>query len=276
MLNKPRVTDINVGNPFRKEKTSKKDLTTSIVERKNVLNNNLAIPEIYKAIDFGGIKFEKKFRFTKGQLESFYEVDSRTIERLLSQNEEELNTGGYEVVTGDRLRVFKQAVQDSEYSALTQKDKDSITTSPSLGLFTFKAFLNIGMLLADSERARQVRSLILDVIIDVLNRRAGGHTKYINRREEQYLPAALDEFSYKEKFTNAIDFFIEKNSFKYSQFTDKVYRSIFKENAKEYKKILKLRAKDSVRSTFYSEVLRVVSDYENPFTLLQVRSTTGT
>lgn len=244
---------------------SKKDLTTSIVDRKNVLNNNLAIPEIYKAIGFEGVMFEKKFRFTKGQLEIFYEVDSRTIERLLAQNEDELRASGYEVVTGDRLRAFKQVIQESTYSTLSKKDKESIITSPSLGLFTFKAFLNIGMLLTDSERARQVRSLILDIIIDILNQRVGGHTKFINQREEQYLPAALDEFSYREKFTNAIDSFVEKNSFKYSQLTDKVYKSIFKEDAKEYKKILKLRAKDSVRSTFYSEILRVVSDYENAF-----------
>lgn len=244
---------------------TKKDLTNSIVERKNVINNTIALPEIYKAIGFAGIMFEKKYRFTKSQIENFYEVESRTIERLLSNHEEELKESGYEVINSDRLREFKQVALSSDLSDFTQKDKDSISTSPVLGIFTFKAFLNVGMLLAESERARQVRSLILDIIIDVLNQKAGGHTKFINQREEQYLLAAMDEFSYREKFTNAIDKFIAKNSFKYSQLTDKVYKSIFKEDAQEYKKILKLKVKESVRSTFYSEILRVVSDYENAF-----------
>lgn len=244
---------------------TKKDLTNSIVERKNVINNTIALPEIYKAIGFVGIMFEKKYRFTKGQLEHFYEVDSRTIERVLSNYEEEIKESGYEVINGERLRAFKQVALSSNFSELTQKDKDNIHVSPTLGIFTFKAFLNVGMLLTESERARQVRSLILDIIIDVLNQKAGGHTKYINQREQQYLLAAMDEFSYREKFTNAIDKFITENSFKYSQLTDKVYKSIFKEDAQEYKKILKLSVKESVRSTFYSEILRVVSDYENAF-----------
>lgn len=243
-----------------------KDLTTSLVERKNVLNNNLAIPEIYNAINFSGIMFEKKYRFTKSQVEYFYEVDHRTIERLLSQNEEELKQNGYEVLTGDRLKHFKQAVvSEPTKEGFTDKDIDNLATSPSLGVFTFKAFLNIGMLLATSEKAKMVRSLILDIIIDVLNKRAGGHTKYINQREEHYLSVALDEFNYRDKFTKAIDLYIEKNNFKYAQLTDKVYKSIFNEKAKEYKKILKLSAKESVRATFYTEVLRVVSDYENSF-----------
>src|SRR5690606_7575242 len=90
-------------------------------------------------------------------------------------------------------------------------------------------------------------------------------TKYINQREEQYLSVALDEFNYRDKFTNAIDLYIEKNNFKYAQLTDKVYKSIFNEKAKEYKKILKLSAKESVRATIYTEVLRLVSDYDNSF-----------
>jgi hypothetical protein len=41
--------------------------------------------------------------------------------------------------------------------------------------------------------------------------------------------------------------------------------SIFKENAKEYRQILSLNAKESVRSTMYSEVLDLVSSYESGF-----------
>lgn len=238
-----------------------KDLTNSARERKNILNNNVAIPEIYKELDFFGVLFEKKYRYTKQQLAEFYEVDIRTIERVLENNESEVITHGYEVLTGERLRSFKIEVN----KFINPIYKDEFNKAPSLGVFTFKALLNVGMLLADSERARQVRSLVLDIVIDVLNKKSDGHTKYINQREEQYLFVAMDEFDYRKKFTDAINHYIVKNNFKYSQLTDKVYTSIFKENAKEYKKILKLKGNDSVRSTFYTEILRIVSDYENAF-----------
>ena len=242
----------------------KKDLTNSLIHRKNALNNKLALPEIYKAISFPGIIFEKKYRFTKQQVADFYEVDNRTIERVLDSYDDELGVNGYEVLTGEKLRGFKSELSKQ---GITSINKDEVNKAPSLGVFTFRAFLNIGMLLSDSERARQVRSIILDIIIDVLNQKTEGHTKYINQREEQYVFVALDEYDYRKKFTNAIDQYIDRNNFKYAQLTDKVYKSIFKENAKEYKKILNLSAKDSVRSTFYSEVLRIISDYENAFAM---------
>ena len=240
----------------------KKDFTNSIIHRKNVLNNRLALPKIYKGISFPSVLFEKKYRFTRQQLADFYEVDVRTIQRIVEQCEEEITTQGYEILTGERLRQFKD---DAINQNITTLNLEEINKAPSLRVFTFRAFLNVGMLLSESERARQVRSLILDIAIDVLNKKAEGHTKFINQREEQYLFVAIDQFGYRKKFTDAMDEFVEKNNFKYAQITDKIYKSIFKENAKEYRKILNLNNKESVRSTFYTEILRIISDYENAF-----------
>lgn len=72
------------------------DLTTSLIQRRNILNNNVAIKEIYQQIDYPGIMFEKKYRFTKQQVSDFYEVDIRTIERILENNEGEITENGYE------------------------------------------------------------------------------------------------------------------------------------------------------------------------------------
>ena len=71
--------------------------------------------------------------------------------------------------------------------------------------------------------------------------------------------------NYIKEFTNAIDFYIVPNKFKYGQLTDKIYKSIFKEDAKEYRKILDLKTKESVRATMYSEVLDLISSYESGF-----------
>ena len=63
-----------------------KDLTNSQIDRKNVLNNNMAIKEMYNQLGFTGIYFENKYRFTLNQVAKFYEVDTRTIERVLQDN----------------------------------------------------------------------------------------------------------------------------------------------------------------------------------------------
>lgn len=68
----------------------RKDLTNSSLDRKNILNNNIVIQEVYQQVGFWGIKFEGKYRFTKQQVAQYYEVDIRTIDRLLENHKEEL------------------------------------------------------------------------------------------------------------------------------------------------------------------------------------------
>lgn len=55
-----------------------KDLTNSQIERRNILNNDLAVREIYEQVGFYGVRFEGKFGFTKQQVARFFEVDGRS------------------------------------------------------------------------------------------------------------------------------------------------------------------------------------------------------
>lgn len=258
-----------------------KDLTNSSIDRKNILNNNLAIQEVYEQVGFYGIKFDGKYRFTRQQIANYFEVDIRTIERIVEVHGLELEQSGYEMFSGSKLKLFKEEITDfmrvarknvdvsdihvGDIVKLFENEEDSLVKVPQLSVFTYKAFLNVGMLLTGSEKAQKLRSAILDIVIDLLNKKLGGKTKYINQREEEFLPSAIREYNYRQEFTNALDFYIDNNKFKYSQLTDKIYRSIFKENAKEYRQILNLNTKESVRSTMYSEVLDLIAGYENGF-----------
>ena len=247
-----------------------KDLSNSFVERKNILNNNVALRELYHTLDFRGVLFEQKYRYTKQQVADYFNVDVRTINRLLDNNRDELEKSGQEIFTGVRLKQFKEVVaqlKDIHVTQLGEEEEIDLVgaRAASLNVFTFKALLNVGMLLQGSDKAKEIRSIILDIVIDVLNKKLGGTTKFVNQREESYVPSALREFNYRKEFTNALDNYINDNAFKYSQLTDKIYVSIFKENAKEYRQILKLNSSESVRSTMYSEVLDLISAYENGF-----------
>ena len=245
-----------------------KNLTVSQIERGNILNNNFAIREMYENLGFVGVMFEGKFRFTRNMVAGYFAIDDRTIDRYLNQYSNELIENGYEVLTGFKLRQFKDLyVTDINVGHISEDLDNQLVNdkASSLGLFTFKAFLNLGMLLTESAKAKELRSFILNIVIDVLNKKMGGSAKYINQREEEFLPSAIREYNYRQEYTNALDNYIEANKFKYSQLTDKIYVSIFKEKAKEYRQVLNLSNNESVRSTMYSEVLDLISSYENGF-----------
>lgn len=243
-----------------KSKKDKKDLTVSQVDRQNILNNPYALQEIEKATRIKGIPFEGKTVVLKEQVSAFFEVTPRTIDNYIEKFGEELRQNGYEVLRGNRLKSLKL-----EISRQGVNETDFVTKTTALGIFGFRAFLNIGMLIGESERARLLRQMILDIVIDTINQRSGGGTKYINQRDEDFLLSWFQEENYRKEFTDALKNYVDMGNFKYPLYTDKIYVSIFREKANEYRKILRLQEKDKVRDTFYSEVLDLVSAYEYGF-----------
>lgn len=232
-----------------------KDLTASALERQNILNNNVVLPRIKEALGLTALEFNGQFVLTKQMIADFYEVDVRTIENVIKANENELKHNGYKVLTGNSLREFKLRF-DSEINFGIKTVR--------LGIFDFRSFLNIGMLLTTSEKAKIVRTRILDIVIATINEKTGGGTKYINRRDREYLPAAIQEENYHKNLTAAVKEHVDGHkNFKYAQVMDYIYKAVFCEKAKEYRKLLDLGTKDNVRKTLYAEVLKVVSSFEN-------------
>lgn len=239
-----------------------KNLTTSEVDRQNILNNPYALAEIEKATGIQGIPFEGRSVVIKEQVASFFEVTPRTVDNYLEKFAPELERNGYEVLRGKRLKSLKLAIQELD---VNETDFVNISKTPQLGIFDFRAFLNLAMLMTESHRAGMVRQLILDIVIDTINARTGGGTKYINQRDEDFIHSAFIEENYRKQFTDALKDCVAMGTFKYSVYTDKIYMSIFREQAKEYRKVLQLEKKDKVRDTFYSEVLDLIASYECGF-----------
>lgn len=234
-----------------------KDLTTSQLDRQNILNNEIAIAEIQSKSGLEGIFWEGNVYVTRDMVATFFEIDVRTVSRYIEQNAEELKFNGYQVLKGKKLKSFIETANNSG------KDINVPSKTTVLGVFDFKSFLNLSMLLVESERARMLRQMILDIVIDLINKKTGGGTKYINQRDKDFVGSALQEENYRRQFTDALKNYVEDDRYKYAYFTDLIYVSIFKEKAKEYKKILDLKASDNVRDTFYSEILDIIAAYEN-------------
>lgn len=233
-----------------------KDLTTSQIDRQNILNNELALQEIQPRCGLQGIPWNNGVYVTREMTAAFFQVDIRTISRYVEQNNEELTQNGYQVLRGKQLKSFLEAAR------ALGKDINVPTKTTVLGVFDFRAFLNLAMLLSESENAKALRQLMLDVVIDLINRKTGGGTKYINQRDKDFVFASLQEDNYRRHFTDALKQYVEEDRYKYAHFTDMIYVSIFREKAGEYKKILDLKAKDKVRDTFYSEILDIMKMHQ--------------
>ena len=85
-----------------------------------------------------------------------------------------------------------------------------------------------------------------------------------NRRDRNYVTSAIQEENYHRKLTDAIRDYVDGHkTYKYSTIMDMIYKAVFCEKAKEYKKLLELSEKDNLRRTLYAEVLVSVSAFEN-------------
>lgn len=230
-----------------------KDLTNSNIERQNILNNKYAIQRIQEYVGIEGMLFDGEYKFTKTMVTQFFNIDERTLERYLEQYQMELKHNGYILMRGKALKELK--LQFAPVINVGSK-------TTQLGLFNFRSVLNLAMLLKESDNAQLLRSKMLDIVIDTINERTGGGTKFINRRDANYFPAAMQESNYRKDFTSALSQCVNMGNYKYSLYTDKIYQCIFKEKAKEYKQILKLAENDNAHDTMYAEVLNSIASFE--------------
>ncbi|SRR6266496_3999288 len=197
-----------------------KQLPDSSLDRRNILNNQYALQTMQEHIGVKGVLFEGELKFTAKQVADFFEVDRKTVNRYLTSHASELRENGYEVYSGSRLQGFKDVW-----------DIDVPDKAPSLGVFNFKALINLGLLLVESERARLLRKMILDLVIDVVSAKAGGNTKYINQRDESYLMSLYMGENYRDEFKAALKECVDLGN-KYSVYTTKYIRASSKSELK--------------------------------------------
>ena len=90
---------------------------------------------------------------TTEMVATYYNVEIDTIKKVVERNYIELTSNGYRVLEGEELRDIKSLCQLK-------------SRARSLALFSKRAILNVGMLLRDSEVAKELRSRLLDIIYD--------------------------------------------------------------------------------------------------------------
>ncbi len=236
-----------------------KNLLQSDIDRQNILNNPFALNDIRERLGIKTLFFENKYWLTTRQVAEYFEADIKTIQRCLDLNEQELRQNGYEIFTEERLKIAKKMyVSDINVLELDIR-------TPTLGMFDFRAFLNIAMLLQQSEKAKELRSLILDLAISSINKRVGD-TKFINKNAKDYknIKERHDQ-KYHPKFITSLKDCVEMKNEKYIYFHDKIYHFLFLEKAKEYRQLLDLKNTEKSMDTHYHEIVVYISQFEIDF-----------
>lgn len=229
----------------------KHDLTASAIKRQNILNNDIAIKKMEQELKFPGFSWRNETFFTLESVASIFQVDTRTIERVIEQHREELLQNGFCIVSGETLAELK----GSGFHVSSRMR--------SLSLFRFRTLLDIAMLLTTSEQAKIIRTKILDITMSVLAQASEHNQTYINQRDPDFLDVSYQNDVSRRKFTHAINQTVDMGIYKYEYFTNKIYQCIFLEKAKEYQKILRLANRSNIRDTMYSEVLRCITAVES-------------
>ncbi|MFS8351958.1 hypothetical protein ABHN12_12340 [Bacillus nitratireducens] len=137
-----------------------KDKRDSLIDRVEVLSRvkNLSLlPELEVA--------------TTKQVAKFYNVNSSSLQSVITRNKEELILDGYETKSGKEIvdsYRFKMTPQEISIKkegayAVTIRNGDEYRFSiKNNGLFPKRAILRVGMLLRDSEVAKEVRAQLLN------------------------------------------------------------------------------------------------------------------
>lgn len=107
---------------------------------------------------------------TTKQVADFYEVDVDVISQLVSRNKEEIESDGYVIKTGremkslvtDKMSGSKIIPKRGYYIIETLEDSIRMSNNKN-GLFPKRAILRVGMLLRDSEVAKEVRTQLLNI-----------------------------------------------------------------------------------------------------------------
>lgn len=125
---------------------------------------------------------------TTEQVANYYEVGIEAIRKLFQRNKEELVhngaiTLGANKIVDDILRVDKMSIHKTKSGILIGDNKLNYKSNL---LFSKRAILNVGMLLRDSEVAKEIRTRLLDIVHDASKQ---------NNNEETIVENVVNEIS---------------------------------------------------------------------------------
>ena len=141
------------------------ELVDNKVMRESMINEVGVLDKVKDLILLPNTEFA-----TTEQVAEYYEVSDRQIENLIRDNKDELNSDGFGIRKANDFITemnFGNKVNKMRGKFTVDFGSDVIAFAPrGVNLFPKRAILRVGMLLRDSEVAKEVRTRLLDIIHD--------------------------------------------------------------------------------------------------------------
>jgi len=189
-----------------------------------------------------------------GQVANYYEVSTNTIKTIINRNKEELEDDGLMVLKGEQLEEFGKQI--CEFHG--EDDKISNKTR-AFTILTRRAMLRIGMLLTNCYIASKVKNYLLNIEEEA--------TPEQKRWAIQREAAIID----RKRMTTAIKNYIPETEHKglaYPNYTNMIYRILFKMDAKHLRVERNVKDNDALRDSFKDIELEQVAEAETIVTAL--------
>ncbi len=121
------------------------ELATSLTARENILQNEQTLQELENVLPLNS-----DAPFSKEDMAQTLAIEASIIDAYVTRYGNELCSSGYQPLGGNVLEET----------------------------FSFRAFINLAMLVVESEQARKIRNQIFDVAIGVVARMQGGYADF--------------------------------------------------------------------------------------------------
>ena len=139
-----------------------------LLEQKELREKNLGRIEVLDQVKELLLLGDTDFA-TMETVAKYYDVPIETIKSTINYNREEIEANGYRVYTKDNLLSLKFNLKTKRGGFNVLDNQNNVIASGSnngIALFSKRAILNIGMLLRDSDVAKEIRSRLLDIAHD--------------------------------------------------------------------------------------------------------------
>lgn len=160
-----------------------------LLEQKELREKNLGRIEVLDQVKELLLLGDTNFA-TMEMVAKYYDVPIETIKSTINYNREEIEANGYRVYTKDNLLSLKFNLKTKRGGFNVLDNQNNVIASGSnngIALFSKRAILNVGMLLRDSDVAKEIRSRLLDVIHDAQTENGNIKTIITEMDEERSL-----------------------------------------------------------------------------------------
>ena len=185
---------------------------------------------------------------TVDQVATYYEVTTEAIKTIIKRNRGEFENDGMVVLTGKDLKDFiaKVCEVQSEPHKISSKTR-------SLTLVTKRSLLRVGMLLTNSELAKEIRDYLLNIEESTeIDRKSWIIQREVGIRERKRMTSAISKYIPESKH----------KQFAYPNYTNMIYKVIFGCDAKTLRQERNIRTNDALRDSFSESELKKVEEVE--------------